>query len=127
MDVLVVEDSGALVDLWRVTLEGAGHSVVSAAGPSEARTVLLSSAMDAVLLDLNLGTESGLSVATMATYQNPDCKVIVVTGSQLFPRGELFAMDSSIVSVLRKPVAPRDLLAMIEHHAPGHGAAQSVP
>ena len=117
MDVLVVEDSEALCDLWVTVLKGAGHDAVGAAGPSEARKILLTRPMDAVLLDLNLGTESGLSVATMATWQNPDCIVIVVTGSQLFPRGELFAMDPSIVSVLRKPVAPQDLIAMVEHHA----------
>ena len=116
MNVLVVEDGEALRDLWITVLTDAGHDAVGAAGPSEARRILLTRRMDAVLLDLNLGTESGLSVTTMATWQNPDCIVIVVTGSQLFPRGELFAMDPSIVSVLRKPVAPRDLIAMVEHH-----------
>ena len=117
MDILVVEDSGGLRDLWVTVLGAAGHEVRGASGPAEARRILLTSPMDAILLDLNLGTESGLSVATVATWQNPECKVIVVTGSQLFPRGELFAMDASIVSVLRKPVAPGDLVAMVEHHA----------
>ena len=117
MDILVVEDSDGLRALWETVLAGAGHAVRTAGSPAEARRILLTNRMDAVLLDLNLGTESGLSVATMATWQNEDCVVIVVTGSQLFPRGELFAMDASIVSVLRKPVAPRDLIAMVEHHA----------
>ena len=119
MDILVVEDSGGLRDLWVTVLNGAGHDVRAASGPAEARQILLTSKMDAILLALNLGTESGLSVATVATWQNPECKVIVVTGSQLFPRGELFAMDASIVSVLRKPVSPGDLVAMVEHHAKG--------
>ena len=48
-----------------------------------------------MILDLYLGDDTGLSVATLAAYANPDCKIVITTGSTLFPQGELFAMAPS--------------------------------
>lgn len=115
MRVLVVDDDARTRDLWVAVVEGAGHDAVEASDASSARRRLLVQRFDLVLLDLNLGAESGLSVATLASYANPRCRVIVITGSQLFPRGELFAMDPSIVTVMRKPVDLRELAAMCAH------------
>lgn len=117
MRVLVVEDDARLRDLWAAVVEGAGAEATAVSAAVAARKLLLTTPFDLVLLDLNLGGDTGLSVATLAGYSNPDCQVIVITGSPLFARGELFAMDPSIVSVMRKPVDLRELSAMCEHHA----------
>lgn len=117
MRVLVVEDDERLRDLWVLAIEGAGASAEAVSSATSARKLLLTEAFDLVLLDLNLGQESGLSVSTLAGYVNPDCRIVVVTGSQLFPNGELFSMDPSIVTVLRKPVDLRELTAVCEHQA----------
>ena len=116
MRVLVVDDDPNLISLWCAVFEAHGHSCMVAQSVRDARRQLMASAFDLVLLDLYVGAESGLSVAALAGYSNPECKVVVVTGSTLFPRGELFAMAPSIATVLRKPIDIEELVAVCEHH-----------
>ena len=115
LDVLVVEDDPTLRALWSQVFVDAGHGVTAVDTVEDARHHLMTTSFDLVLLDLYLGEDSGLSVATLANYSNPHCRVIVVTGSALFPRGELFDMAPAISSVLRKPVDIEELLAVSEH------------
>ena len=116
MDILIVEDDAMLGRLWMLAIQKAGHDAVHARSASAARKSLMVRPAGMIILDLNLGSESGLALATLAGYVNPDCRVIVVTGTQLFPRGELFSMDRSIAAIMRKPVDLREMLAMVEHH-----------
>lgn len=127
-DILIVEDDPLLGRLWQKAIGRAGHAVRLAATASEARRALLLQAADLVILDLNLGPESGLGTVTLAAYANPAVRVLVTTGSTLFPRGELFAMAPCIAAVLRKPVPPEEIIALIEHHRPADapGAALSA-
>lgn len=115
MRILVVEDDDILRQLWLEVFEAAGHEVSGARGVSEARTNLLARRYDVAVLDLNLNGESGLAVAMLATYANPDCKVIMITGSSLFANGELFEIAPTVSTVLRKPVAIDELLAVSEY------------
>ena len=115
MRVLVVDDDASLRALWKTVFEMAGHEATCASSACAARRDLLERSYDLVLLDLFLGDDSGLSVATAAAYANPNCRVIVVTGSALFPHGELFTIAPSVSAVLRKPVSIDDLLAVSEH------------
>lgn len=124
MDVLIVEDDAALGRLWSLAAQKAGHAAVHVTNAASARLSIRNRPADVILLDLNLGGESGLSIATLATYANPRCRIVVVTGSKLFPHGELFGMDSSIAAVLRKPVELPDMLAVLEHHG-GDGPARA--
>lgn len=114
---MIVEDDAVLVQVWRRLLDEAGHEATIVSNAETARKRLLASPYDVVVLDLFVGEESGLSVAAMASYSNPDCRVIVVTGSQLFARGELFAMTPNIATVMRKPVSFFELLAVMEFEA----------
>jgi DNA-binding NtrC family response regulator len=115
--VLVVEDDAVLRDLWTEVFADAGHDVTGVESVGAARARLLARRYDVAVLDLHLGSESGLSVATLAAYTNPDCKVIMITGSALFANGELFEMAPAVSTVLRKPVAIDELLAVSEHRA----------
>lgn len=117
MRVLVVEDDAVLRGLWTEVFSEAGHDVAGVDSVGEARARLLARRYDVAVLDLHLGSDSGLSVAMFAAYANPDCKVIMITGSSLFANGELFDMAPSVSTVLRKPVAIDELLAVSEHRA----------
>ena len=79
--------------------------------------MLMTEPFDLVLLDLFLGETDGASVANFATHLNPSCKVVVVTGTSLYPNGELFAMAPSVWAVMRKPVDIEDIMALCEHIA----------
>jgi DNA-binding NtrC family response regulator len=117
LKVLVVEDDASLRRLWEEVLSGAGHMVTTSADAASAREALLARPYDVVVLDLNLGDDRGLSVALLATYYNPECKVVMITGSSLFAKGEIFEIAPSVSTVLRKPVAIEELLAVSEHGA----------
>ena len=54
-------------------------------------------------------------MVTLASYANPNCRIIITTGSALFTQGELFAMSPGVAAVLRKPVHIAELLAVAEH------------
>ncbi len=122
--VLVVEDDDNLRALWGEVFAQAGHDCDEIGDAATARAQLLREAYDAIVLDLYLGDESGLSVATLATYANPDCRVIVITGSALFPRGELFGISPAVASVLRKPVDIGELLAVSEYGLQGRAPSR---
>ena len=117
MRVLVVEDDAVLRGLWTEVFTEAGHDVAGVDNVGEARARLLARRYDVAVLDLHLGSDSGLTVATLAAYANPDCKVIMITGSSLFANGELFEMAPAVSTVLRKPVPIEELLAVSEHRA----------
>ena len=127
-DILVVEDDPMLGRMWQRALTAAGHGVRLARTSADARREMMLRAAAVVLLDLNLGRESGLAFLTLAAYVNPDVRVLIATGTNLFPRGELFALSPNVAAVLRKPVAPSEVLALIEHHHPSgaHGPAAAM-
>lgn len=117
LKVLVVEDDPNLRALWGAVIERAGHTARLVEKESDAREGLMQEPFDLVLLDLYLGGDDGLSVAGFATYLNPACKVVVITGTSLYAKGELFAMAPSVWAVLRKPVDIEDIMALCTHVA----------
>ncbi|MEL6167874.1 MAG: response regulator [Pseudomonadota bacterium] len=117
MQILIVEDDDGLRQFLTEVFEGAGHEVTGANGAAAARKALLTGAVDVMVTDLFLGADSGLPLATLAMFTNPDCKIIVITGTHVFPNGELFEIEPSVWKVMRKPVAVDELLALSEHAA----------
>lgn len=120
MRVLVLEDDQNLLDAYTQALEDEGHIVHACLSEEAAMAQLLidRAGVDVIILDLCLGAEMTLSFADFAGYAVPDAKVIVVTGSGLYPHGELQRLSSNIAWSLRKPVKMSDLLAMV--HFVGH-------
>lgn len=117
MKVLVVEDDPNLRALWGAVIERAGHVARQVETEPAARELLMAEPFDLVLLDLFLGESDGVAVANFATYLNPACKVVVITGTALYPKGELFAMAPSVWAVMRKPVDIEDITALCDHVA----------
>ena len=115
MNILVVEDEAALLGIWLELFAGAGHQVVGVLTLQQAREQLHLARFDVVVLDLFIKRQSTLPLATLATYANPECRVVVVTGWPVFPMGELMTLAPSVAAVLRKPVCFEDLLAICEH------------
>ena len=117
MKVLVVEDDPNLRTLWGAVIAKAGHDATSVETESDARDKLMGEAFDLVLLDLCLGERDSVSAANFATYLNPACKVVIVTGTSLYTKGELFALAPSVWAVMRKPVDIEDIMALCAHVA----------
>jgi len=116
--VLLLEDDPGLQFTFREVLEDAGHDVHIASDNDEAMNALRRCSPDVLLLDLMIDGGLSTDVANYAGYATPDAEVIFVTGSGLFPKGELFAMSGNARMVLRKPVDLRELTSMVNHVAP---------
>ncbi|WP_238547953.1 response regulator [Meridianimarinicoccus roseus] len=125
MKYLIVEDDPNLRLLWRSVLGDLGYSVSEAATLEDAEAALRETAFDAMVLDLYLGRENGLSLAMTVEKVSPGCKVIVVTGAADVREDELRAKVGSIVSVHHKPVDIEDLIGVCAQLGKASGAAAS--
>jgi two-component system cell cycle response regulator DivK len=76
--ILVVEDNSLNRELLCDWLEAEGHEVLSAENLGAARLVLTDQQPDAVLLDVQLGDEDGLSLAAWMRQQPELCHVPVI-------------------------------------------------
>jgi DNA-binding NtrC family response regulator len=126
MKVLVVQDDPNVQSLWAQSLEGSGHEIRVSDTESGALQALQSTGFDVVLLDLCMNGRNSLGVATMATYRNARCKVVVVSGSAVYSQKKLFAMSPAVAAALRKPVDIEDLMAVCERVG-CNGRAAAMP
>lgn len=114
--VLVVEDSAELMQFLGDLLVLNSYEVVSAHNGVEAMVALTapeSEAPHAVLLDLGLPLESGVSVLTfLRNVMQSGLPVIVLTGRQ-DPDDEAAVRQLGISAYLRKPASPEQILAAI--------------
>lgn len=124
--VLVLEDDAGLRFAFSEALENEGHSVLSAGDPDSAIAFLKRQVPDVLLLDLMIGDGYSTDVANYAAFAVPDAHVIYVTGSGLFPKGELFDMCRNARMILRKPVNLRELTDLVTHISPPAPAVDCI-
>ncbi len=107
--VLVVEDDSDLRRMYRAALSLAGFDVIEAHDGLSALHILEQRKADIVILDLMLPTLDGLTVQQeiAAHAGTRDIPILVVTGSTL-PLDDL-----KVPCILRKPVAPDDLVGAV--------------
>jgi DNA-binding response OmpR family regulator len=79
--VLVVDDDTSIRFLCRVNLELDGCTVLEAASLAGARVELARGDIDVVLLDVHLGSESGLDLLAEIKRDRPGLPVAMLTGS----------------------------------------------
>jgi len=125
--ILVVDDDPDFVEITRLTLEGAGHQVVTARDGKQALEVARRELPQIMLLDIMMSTVlDGLNV----THQLRDeptlqkMKVIMVTSimdtshAGVFPTDEYLPIDGW----LAKPVGREALLATVSEFSSGASA-----
>ena len=113
--ILLLEDNDDLRFTYEETLQHAGHDVISVATCAEAIKALKVYKPDALICDLMIGSETSINVSSFAAYAAPQAEVIFITGTNLFPQGELFAMSHNMRWVLRKPVGTQELRDVVKH------------
>lgn len=81
VEVMIVDDSHAICALWEDMLSRIKGLQLSGVykSPLAALNAICGRAPDVILLDIELGTESGSQVLRFATSNFPDIKVIVVS------------------------------------------------
>ncbi|TCS62307.1 response regulator receiver domain-containing protein [Primorskyibacter sedentarius] len=117
MKILIVEDDLVLCDVFSTFLRDAGHDVLEAHDINSAIDRLRGRGFDLVILDYYLPDGVSLPVAEYSCVVCPDARIILLTGSGVFPNGEAAILAPCIDWTLRKPVPLEDLRALVEYAA----------
>jgi DNA-binding response OmpR family regulator len=80
MNILVLEDDGAVAQLYADALNLAGHNVRVFHSFEEARRELRARLPDALLTDVRLGEYNGLQLALLYRMLSPNGRILVVSG-----------------------------------------------
>jgi DNA-binding response OmpR family regulator len=80
MKVLVVEDDPGVVDILRLALQVAGHTVLEARDGLQAYELFAQQHPDAIVLDLRLPQITGFRLVQLFREERPDIPIIVTTG-----------------------------------------------
>ena len=115
LTVLVLEEDVSARGAYCTALQSTGHTVLVAETAEAARALIRAKTPDILVLDLMVGGALTTEVASYAALLTPHAQVVLITGSRLFPNGELFDLYRNLRWVLRKPVSLADLTDMMLH------------
>lgn len=124
MKVLIIESNGDLAQIWGRFLERRGLDCTIATTEPDAVEALREGPFDALVLDMDMPGGEALAIADLAAYRNPDIPVIAVSAQGFFSDGAIFELIPSARGLLREPLRPDDMAALVEHYG-GRYAAES--
>jgi len=115
VEILVVEDEGAIADFLARGLGAEGFAVRTAADGVEGERLALGGGFDLVILDRMLPGRDGLDVLAAIRREKPTLPVIVLTAKgEIADRVE--GLDAGATDYVAKPFAFEELLARIRAH-----------
>lgn len=110
MHILVVDDDVVFGDTLVRALQGKGHAARWVARPAEALQALRQeSCIQAVVLDLRLGTESGLCHIAPMLVERPGLRIVLLTGYASVATA-VEAIKLGAVHYLAKPASVDEIL-----------------
>lgn len=115
MRCLIVEDDPYLAEMLCNCLEDQGLLVQTASRISDGLASLRRAKYDLILLDYHLPDGNSIALSDQASISCPNCRIILLTGSEVFPFGEYATFAPGIDWILRKPVSLPDLRAMVDY------------
>jgi response regulator RpfG family c-di-GMP phosphodiesterase len=119
---LVVDDDDGLRALLRTTFEAVDVDVDEAANAEQARQRIIHSRPDAIVLDVSMPGQNGVSLCAVLKGSPATCDIpiVLLTGSDL--ANETIAEEVGADAFMLKPFSPLELLAVVERLAGGlHG------
>jgi CheY-like chemotaxis protein len=110
--VLLLDDDAAIQRLVSALLRRAGFRVDAVSRGSKAIEALSSNAYDAILLDLMMPTEGGVTVVQHLRKVNPALlvRVLLLTAT---PESVLKNLERDIAGVVRKPFTRDELIGAV--------------
>jgi CheY-like chemotaxis protein len=110
--VLLLDDDASMRRLVGLLLKRAGHRVSEAIKGNEAIAALEREDFDAILLDLMMPHEGGMTVLRHLRENKPQMlrRVILLTGA---PDTLLSSLSDEIFAVVRKPFKPEELVSAV--------------
>jgi DNA-binding NtrC family response regulator len=122
--ILIVEHNRDLAGLWARFLERQGMACTLAASAAEAYDALRRGSFGALVLDMEMPGGAALAVADFATYRDPDIPIIAVTARGFFSDSAIFELIPNARGLLRAPLRPEDMAALVEHYGGRHASAR---
>ena len=117
MNVLIVESSPNLGQLWKSHVERLGAEFVSLACSHDAAIKeIMRHDWDVIVLNLVLDDGGAMAVSDYASYRQPDAKVIIVNSSSFFSDGSVFNHFCNARACLSTSTKPEDLAATVVHY-----------
>ena len=126
MRVLIVQDNADLGRIWCRFLARQNLDVHLVTKQVEACEALRTDAYDALVLEPILEGESGFAIADFAVMMHPDIQIIAVTKSSFFSEGSVFDLIPNARGLMRVPLRPDDLAALLEHCERTRAQAEQV-
>ena len=121
--VLIVDDETALLEVWSEVLTDAGWAVETASDGASALEILLRSAFDTILTDIDMPGLDGLQLLRAIRTRDLDVPVVLMTGH---PRTEtaIEAVEQGALRYLVKPFSADILTSAVEAAARLHRIAR---
>ncbi|AKU98833.1 Response regulator of zinc sigma-54-dependent two-component system [Labilithrix luteola] len=112
--VLIVDDDAELCELLSLRLEAKGYRVASRYTVEDAVKALGTEHVDAMLVDLRLGSGNGFDVLEAVRKRSPDVPVIILTAHGSIETA-VEAMKRGAFGFITKPFLDHDLLQKLAH------------
>lgn len=114
--ILLLDDDAAIQRLVALLLKRAGHRVDVVGKGNDAIRSIEANAYDALVLDLMMPTEGGMTVLKHLREKNPKLlkRVILLTAT---PAAVLSTVRKDVAAIVHKPFEPEELLDAIDRLA----------
>ena len=111
--ILILEDEADLRELYRLSLEAAGHEILASTGDPEEPLRLPAGGRvpDLVILDERLGSSSGTAYLDRFRSAFPGARILLVSAD---PEAVRHALRSGVDEATRKPVTLRRLVENVD-------------
>jgi len=124
--MLICEDDADMAETLRQMVVAIGHRAQCVGTAAEARAALASGTYSALLLDLNLPDESGLSLARTLRTRDGHSTLPIIIVSGLIRNGTVKGAPLDVVDWLEKPVDPSRLAAAVRRAVARSGSLRPV-
>jgi two-component system, response regulator RegA len=123
--ILIVDDDAVFARTLALAMTRRGHTVTSAANSAAALDLAASRVFDAVVLDLRLGTESGLHLIEPLRARQPLARLLLLTGYASIATA-VAAIKLGAVQYLPKPAGVDEILAALGNADAASGCEADV-
>lgn len=124
--ILIIDDDPTFSAILARSLNRRGWSASSAATPEQAIAAVREQAPDRIVLDLNLGGQSGLALIAPLLQLAPATRIVVLTGYASISTA-VDAIKLGAVQYLAKPVEVDAILAAFGDSAPTTAPLTDTP
>lgn len=115
MRILLAEDDKEFRFILAEALRDEGHTVTECGTLRDGADVILDQNFDVLALDVFLEAETSFGIAHYASFANPGCHIIFMTGSGRFAQAEVFQICTDTAYFFRKPLKILDFMSLIGH------------